>query len=86
MPRFRIRNGLGNNIVILVMDITITSQFFSVGSATVSATRRGWELFSLRVVQADYFLTRFNNSLNDLQNNFRIGAGIVFQFRQRPNV
>jgi peptidoglycan-associated lipoprotein len=37
--------------------------------------------FSLRVVQADYFLTRFNNSANDLQNNFRIGAGIVFRFR-----
>ncbi len=36
---------------------------------------------SLRAVQADYFLTRFNNSLNDRQNNFRIGAGIVFRFR-----
>jgi outer membrane immunogenic protein len=37
--------------------------------------------FSLRAVQADYFLTRFNNSANDQQNNFRIGAGIVFHFR-----
>jgi outer membrane immunogenic protein len=35
--------------------------------------------FSLRVVQADYFLTHFNNSLNNRQNNFRIGAGIVFR-------
>jgi outer membrane immunogenic protein len=37
--------------------------------------------FSLRVVQADYFLTHFNNSLNNRQNNFRIGAGMVFRFR-----
>jgi len=37
--------------------------------------------FSLRAVQADYFLTRFQNSGNDSQNNFRIGAGIVFHFR-----
>jgi outer membrane immunogenic protein len=37
--------------------------------------------FSLRAVQADYFLTRFTNSANDQQNNFRIGAGIVFRFR-----
>jgi outer membrane immunogenic protein len=37
--------------------------------------------FSLRVVQADYFLTHFNNSLNHRQNNFRIGAGMVFRFR-----
>ena len=37
--------------------------------------------FSLRAVQADYFLTRFSNSGNDRQNNFRIGAGIVYRFR-----
>ena len=37
--------------------------------------------FSVRVVQADYFLTHFKNSANDQQNNFRIGAGIVFHFR-----
>jgi outer membrane immunogenic protein len=42
----------------------------------IELTRR----FSLRAVQADYLLTRFTNSLNDHQNNFRIGAGIVFRF------
>ncbi len=39
---------------------------------------------ALRLVQADYYLTRFDNSVNDHQNNLRIGAGLVFRFgRQR---
>jgi peptidoglycan-associated lipoprotein len=35
---------------------------------------------SLRLIQADYYMTRFNNGLNDHQNNLRLGAGIVFRF------
>jgi peptidoglycan-associated lipoprotein len=31
----------------------------------------------LRVVQADYVRTQFPNSLENVQNNFRIGAGII---------
>lgn len=33
--------------------------------------------FALRIVQADYLMTK---ALDDTQNNFRIGAGIVFRF------
>jgi outer membrane immunogenic protein len=33
--------------------------------------------FALRLVQADYFYTGFNNGVNDHQNNLRLGAGII---------
>lgn len=36
--------------------------------------------FSLRLVEADYIATTFNNGSNDHQNNFRLGAGVVFHF------
>jgi hypothetical protein len=36
--------------------------------------------FSLRPVQAEYFLTKLPNGLSNRQNNFRFGAGIVFHF------
>ena len=31
-------------------------------------------------VQAEYFLTRIPNGLNNRQNNFRYSAGIVLRF------
>ncbi len=36
--------------------------------------------FSVRPVQAEYFLTRFRNAPTNQQNNFRYSAGIVFRF------
>jgi Outer membrane protein beta-barrel domain len=36
--------------------------------------------FSIRPVQAEYFLTKIPDGLNNRQNNFRFGAGIVFRF------
>jgi peptidoglycan-associated lipoprotein len=41
------------------------------------------EHFSLRAIEADYYFTHFNNSVNGRQNNFRIGAGIIFHFGGR---
>jgi hypothetical protein len=38
------------------------------------------EHFSVRPVQAEYSLTRIPDGLNNRQNNFRFGAGIVFRF------
>ena len=35
---------------------------------------------SLRLVQADYFLTKIPDGLNNRQNNFRFSAGVVFRF------
>jgi len=36
--------------------------------------------FSLRMLDADYLLTRFDNGTNDHQNNLRLSAGVVFHF------
>jgi hypothetical protein len=38
--------------------------------------------FAIRLIQGDYFLTRFTNPLNARfsQNNFRLSAGIVLRF------
>lgn len=36
----------------------------------------------LRIVQADYFLTTFDNEADHHQNNLRLGAGIAFRFGQ----
>ena len=36
--------------------------------------------FSIRLVEADYLVTTFDNGVNDHQNNFRLGAGIVLHF------
>jgi outer membrane immunogenic protein len=33
-----------------------------------------------RALQADYYLTRFDNAVNNHQNNLRIGSGIIFRF------
>lgn len=35
---------------------------------------------AIRVIQAEYLLTKFNDGSNDRQNNVRISAGIVFRW------
>ena len=40
---------------------------------------------TIRVVQADYFLTNAVNSSNGRQNNLLVGAGITFRWSARPN-
>jgi len=35
---------------------------------------------AVRALEADYYLTRFNNGVNDHQNNLRLAAGIVIRF------
>ncbi len=37
--------------------------------------------FSIRLVEADYLLTTFDNGTNNHQNNIRIGAGVVIHFK-----
>ena len=36
--------------------------------------------FSIRPVQAEYFLTKIPNGLNNRQNHFRFSAGVIFRF------
>jgi outer membrane immunogenic protein len=38
---------------------------------------------AVRAFEADYYLTRFNNGVNDHQNNLRLAAGIVIRFGGR---
>jgi hypothetical protein len=33
----------------------------------------------LRAFEADYYLTRFDNGVNDHQNNLRIAAGVIIR-------
>lgn len=35
---------------------------------------------AIRLVQAEYFMTKFPDGLNNRQNNFRFSTGIVFRF------
>ena len=35
--------------------------------------------WSLRLIQLDYYLTRFDNGGNDHQNNLRVGVGAAFR-------
>jgi peptidoglycan-associated lipoprotein len=35
---------------------------------------------ALRAFEADYYLTRFDNGVNDHQNNLRIAAGVILRF------
>lgn len=57
------------------------------GSANAFATIVGGGLdvrlnehFSLRAIEANYYFTKFDNGVNDRENNLRIGVGIIFRF------
>lgn len=49
------------------------------GGIDVGITKR----VAIRLVEADYFVTRFQNGSNNHQNNLRISAGLVFRFGKR---
>ncbi len=38
---------------------------------------------SVRPVQAEYFMTRLPNGLNNRENNLRIGAGVILRLRRK---
>jgi hypothetical protein len=46
------------------------------GGLDVGVTPR----IDLRLIEADYYLTRFPNGVNTRQNNLRISAGFIFRF------
>ncbi len=46
------------------------------GGLDIGFTQR----IALRAIEADYYLTRFDNGVNDHQNNFRIAAGVIIRF------
>jgi peptidoglycan-associated lipoprotein len=46
------------------------------GGLDLKTSRR----FSLRLIEADYLVTTFDNAANNHQNNLRIGAGVAIRF------
>jgi opacity protein-like surface antigen len=38
---------------------------------------------AIRLAQAEYLMTRYNDGLSNRQDNFRFGAGVVFRFGQK---
>lgn len=46
------------------------------GGLDLGLTRR----IGVRVFEADYYLTRFDNGVNNQQNNLRLAAGLIFRF------
>ena len=46
------------------------------GGLDINLTRH----IGLRAFEADYYLTRFDNGVNDHQNNPRLGAGVIVRF------
>jgi peptidoglycan-associated lipoprotein len=49
------------------------------GGLDLRASRR----FSVRLIDADYLVTTFDNGTNNHQNNLRIGAGVVVHFGEK---
>ena len=46
------------------------------GGLDIGLTRH----IALRALEADYYLTRFENGVNDHQNNTRLAAGVIIRF------
>jgi outer membrane immunogenic protein len=49
----------------------------NIGSGLDRRLNNHW---SLRPIEADYFLTTYQNGVNDHQNNLRISAGLAYRF------
>jgi hypothetical protein len=86
-PRINLRRGKITPFAqILFGGIVATSGIGHSGAANAFAMTAGGgmdfnvsELISIRPVQAEYFLTKFPDGLNNRQNNFRFSSGIVFR-------
>ncbi len=59
-----------------VLNFPAATAFEIGGGINLKLNRR----FALRLIQADYLPTTFDNGSNDRQNNLRIGAGMVIRF------
>ena len=49
------------------------------GGLDLRASRR----FAVRLIEADYLLTTFDNGTNNHQNNLRVSAGMVVHFSEK---
>lgn len=87
-PRLSLRRGVITPFVqVLFGGVLTSSGIEQIGWQSHFAMTAGGGIdlkiskhFSIRPVQAEYFLTKIPDGLNNRQNNFRFGAGIVFRF------
>ena len=57
-----------------ILEITINRP--KANAIDLRASRR----FAVRLIEADYLLTTFDNGTNNHQNNLRVSAGVVLHF------
>jgi hypothetical protein len=87
-PRLSLRHGAVTPFVqVLLGGVLTSSGIEQIGWQSHFAMTAGGGIdlkvsrhVSIRPVQAEYFLTKISDGLNNRQNNFRFGAGIVFRF------
>jgi hypothetical protein len=87
-PRLSLRRGVVTPFVqVLFGGVATSSGIEQIGWQSHFAMTAGGGIdlkvskhFSIRPVQAEYFLTRIPDGLNNRQNNFRYSAGVVFRF------
>jgi opacity protein-like surface antigen len=86
-PRINLRRGKITPFAQVLLGAVWASDAIVLGSKTAFGMTAGGGLdftvsrhIAIRPVQAEYFLTKFPDGLNNRQNNFRYSAGIVFRF------
>jgi len=87
-PRLSLRHGVVTPFVqVLLGGVLTSSGIEQIGWQSHFAMTAGGGIdlkvskhFSIRPVQAEYFLTKIPDGLNNRQNNFRFSAGVVVRF------
>lgn len=87
-PRVTLRRGVFLPFVhVLAGGVVTSSGIQTIGWQSHFAMAAGGGLdikvskhLAIRPAQAEYFMTRIPNGLNNRENNFRFGAGVVFRF------
>ena len=86
-PRIRLRRGRFTPFVQVLPGRAWAEDGITLGTVSAFAMTAGGGVdvrvsrhVSIRLIQAEYFLTRFSDGNNNRQNNFRFGTGIIFRF------
>lgn len=76
-PRFNLRRGKVTPYAqVLFRGLVATAGIGHSGITNAFAMT----VVSIRPMQAEYYLTKFSDGLNNRQNNFRLSSGVVFRF------
>jgi hypothetical protein len=78
MPRATVSKATTAIVCLLIVAcVCVFARWLSAagGGLDIGLTRH----IAVRAFEADYYLTRFDNGVNDHQNNLRIDAGVVIR-------